>query len=463
MNRTIGLGTTDHARALELLAEGEAARARSILHEAMREAVDPEVLNDLAVITIQAGDVAAGTDLLRALVALHPDHAAGAENLAQLRPAQATIASGPRALNGLGPVSSAPDDRRSRFLQTVADALGTHLADNIDYLFEPWGRQLPDPVDAGARIAEQLAILERCDTLWYSLGDEQSRSLLLRFLAYKALGPAHVRLQLDPLEYRRAVIGLSAIALTSAAAVPLHGMPLEWQMHQYDMSKFGLPIRVIGPPLPLASTMVFSQYAYRDPDVPARPRAGEVALDVGGCWGDTALWIAHMVGPQGKVHTFEPAPGNRALLARNLELNPELASRIAVWSDPLTAIAGETVWIPDVIAAGAALQSHVEQSNGRRMLELRTQSVDAFVEQARIARVDFIKVDVEGADLGVLEGAAATIRRDRPRLALACYHKPDDLVVIPDFIRSLGVDYRWYLQCSTMTDVDTVAFGAPAP
>jgi hypothetical protein len=87
--------------------------------------------------------------------------------------------------------------------------------------------------------------------------------------------------------------------------------------------------------------------------------------------------------------------------------------------------------------------------------------VDELVGDGVVPRVDFIKVDVEGADLGVLEGAAETIRRQRPRLAIACYHRPDDLVAIPDFVAGLGVDYRWYLQCSTMTDVDTVAFAVP--
>ena len=95
------------------------------------------------------------------------------------------------------------------------------------------------------------------------------------------------------------------------------------------------------------------------------------------------------------------------------------------------------------------------------MVQLETTSVDSLCAAGRINRVDFLKVDVEGADLGVLEGASETIRDQRPRLALACYHKPDDLVKIPDFVAGLGVEYRWYLQCSTMTDVDTVAFGVP--
>jgi FkbM family methyltransferase len=162
------------------------------------------------------------------------------------------------------------------------------------------------------------------------------------------------------------------------------------------------------------------------------------------------------------VHTFEPSSGNRRVLHHNLELNPGLAPRITVWEDPLAAGPGEPVWIPDVIAAGATIQGRPTSDRGHQMLELRTQSVDALMAEGRLPRVDFLKVDVEGADLGVLRGAADTIRSQRPRLAIACYHKPDDLVAIPDFVASLGVNYRWYLQCSTMTDVDTVAFAVPA-
>jgi FkbM family methyltransferase len=452
------MGTTDHAGALALLEHGHADEALRSLRDAVRRMIDPEALNDLAVLAIRGGDVAEGSDLLRALVRLHPEHGPAAENLAALHTAgnDAALARGE-------PNRRAPDVvRRSRFLQVVSDAQATHLADNIDYLFEPWGRELPDAASVGERLAEQLEILDRATTVWEALGDEQSRDLLLRFLAFRALGPAHVRLQLEPQVYRRTVIGLSAQAMRQAGAVPLPGMPMEWQLHHFDFHELGLPIQVIGPPLPLASTMAFSQYAYRDPAVPARPRPGDVALDVGGCWGDTALWLAHVVGERGQVHTFEPTPANRMLLAHNLDLNPALAQRITVWSEPLGRVAGETVWIPNVIAAGATVQTELADDDQREMIELQMRSVDALVADRRIPKVDFLKVDVEGADLGVLEGAAETIRSQRPRLAIACYHRPDDLVTIPDFIASLGVPYTWYVQCSTMTDIDTVAFAVPA-
>jgi FkbM family methyltransferase len=242
-------------------------------------------------------------------------------------------------------------------------------------------------------------------------------------------------------------------------------MPFEWQFHLYNLAGAGYPLRVVGQPLPLASTFLFSQYAYRDAAAGAGPRPGDVALDAGGCWGETARWLAHAVGPQGAVHTFEPAPRNRDLLARNLSLNPALASRIRVWEQPLGARHGETVWLANRMAAGATLRDELEKVHSwdqtEHALELQTETIDALVAEGGIERVDFLKVDVEGADLGVLEGAAETIRRDRPRLAIACYHKPDDLATIPGFVTSLGVSYRWYLQCSTMTEIDTVAFAVP--
>jgi hypothetical protein len=68
-------------------------------------------------------------------------------------------------------------------------------------------------------------------------------------------------------------------------------------------------------------------------------------------------------------------------------------------------------------------------------------------------------MDVEGAELDVLRGAAATLKAQRPRLALAAYHRPDDLAVLPAFVASLGLEYSWFLQCSTMTDVDSILFG----
>jgi FkbM family methyltransferase len=397
-----------------------------------------------------------------ALAAARPVLAPHAAALAAWLAGAGADAAEPVAAPGPAPAPPPARDtaRRARFLQVVAQASATTLADNVDHLFSPYGEPLPDPAGAGARLARELDVLDACDAVWDDAGDEATRDLLLHFLAYRALGPAHVRLQLDPLDYRRAVVGLTAAALRRPGVLGAPGLPFEWQHHEYDLSAVGGQVRVVGPPLPLASTFLFSQYAYRDRAVAGAPRPGDVVLDVGGCWGDTALWFAQAVGPQGRVHTVEPSPANRTLLRQNLDRNAALAGRVRVWDAPLAAVAGATVRMQDCIAAGASLVDGAAAANARTV-DLRTSTVDDLVAAAGVDRVDVIKVDVEGADVGVLEGATATIARHRPLLALACYHADDDLVTLPAAVAPAGVRYRWYLQCSTMTNVDTVLFGVP--
>jgi len=73
-----------HAAALALAAGGDAPGARSLLHDALRRALDPETLNDLAVLAHRCGDDDEAVALLQALVRLHPAHTAAHENLAEL-------------------------------------------------------------------------------------------------------------------------------------------------------------------------------------------------------------------------------------------------------------------------------------------------------------------------------------------------------------------------------------------
>lgn len=78
----------DHAQALTLADGDRPQEARELLLRGARRAIDPEVLNDLGVLALRCGDAAEAQDLLRALARLHPEHAAGAANLAALEQLQ---------------------------------------------------------------------------------------------------------------------------------------------------------------------------------------------------------------------------------------------------------------------------------------------------------------------------------------------------------------------------------------
>jgi hypothetical protein len=95
-------------------------------------------------------------------------------------------------------------------------------------------------------------------------------------------------------------------------------------------------------------------------------------------------------------------------------------------------------------------------------LAVCTRAIDDLVKERNIPRVDFIKMDVEGAELRALRGAEGTIRKHRPKLAISVYHQPEDIYSIPRFLSELGVGYSFYLDHFTTHGEETVLFARSA-
>lgn len=73
-------------------------------------------------------------------------------------------------------------------------------------------------------------------------------------------------------------------------------------------------------------------------------------------------------------------------------------------------------------------------------------TLDSYVNEKKLSRVDFLKMDVEGAELEVLRGAVTTIARFKPILAISVYHKPDDFWTLMNFVKSIRSDYEFVLR-----------------
>lgn len=73
-------------------------------------------------------------------------------------------------------------------------------------------------------------------------------------------------------------------------------------------------------------------------------------------------------------------------------------------------------------------------------------------------RVTFIKMDIEGSELFALEGAKETISTHKPKLAISIYHKPEDILELPLYIKSLVPEYQFFLRHYTGCTDDTILY-----
>lgn len=147
-------------------------------------------------------------------------------------------------------------------------------------------------------------------------------------------------------------------------------------------------------------------------------RPGHSAIDVGANIGLHTLALAKAAHP-GRVLAAEPNPSVLGRLKKNLVLN-ELTN-VLVTDHAIGAARGRLVLnLPAADAANqatASLVSHATASlAGGTGLEVEISTLDQLVDENGLKNVDVVKIDVEGYEVPVLQGAAALLKRDRPIL-----------------------------------------------
>jgi FkbM family methyltransferase len=87
---------------------------------------------------------------------------------------------------------------------------------------------------------------------------------------------------------------------------------------------------------------------------------------------------------------------------------------------------------------------------------IKTAAIDDLVDKGD--KITFIKMDVEGAELESLKGAKKIIQRDKPKLAICIYHKPEDVITLPLYIKQLVPEYKFYLRSYSNADNEMVLY-----
>lgn len=285
------------------------------------------------------------------------------------------------------------------------------------------------------------------------LADDVSRQTMVEVMAYRVLGREHVKLTLntreywDSLQYIESALNLGPSSFFS----PL----LKAYLNKYDLGPTGTPITIYNLLLGVYAIFIAEQYACRGPQFSIDAREGDVVVDGGGCWGETALYFANRVGPSGRVISMEFEPDNLRIYNENLALNPELRNRIQVSQAALWDAPEQTL---SISANGPGTRVSATPTRSAKVV---TTTIDRLVVDGVVPRVDFIKLDIEGAELPALRGAEETLRRFRPRLAVAVYHGLDDFIRIPAYLADLNLGYTFRMRHYTIHAEETVLFAEP--
>jgi len=183
---------------------------------------------------------------------------------------------------------------------------------------------------------------------------------------------------------------------------------------------------------------------YDGAEVSVKP--GDVVLDCGanvGVFTRTALNRG-----AGLVVAIEPAPATVECLRRNFQ--KEIG-------DGRVIVVPKGVWDhPDVLELAEGGEgnttgdSFVLGRNQKNKIKLPLTTIDILAAELKLPRVDFVKMDIEGAEKQALRGGTETIRKFHPRMAIASEHLADDVTAIPQVVRAISADYS--MQSSSCKD-----------
>ncbi len=178
-----------------------------------------------------------------------------------------------------------------------------------------------------------------------------------------------------------------------------------------------------------------SSEQYFDKNI-VKPDKNEVFIDAGAYDGNTILYFMKWCNNNySHIYAFDPSPDNikkcRKTLNKNNVLNVSFIEA-GVYSE------NKTLYFDNSLCDSGA--SKVSQSGG---MSVKVVAIDNVLNGSPAT---FIKMDIEGSELEALKGARKTIEKYHPKLAICIYHKPEDIITIPNYIKEINSDYKFYIR-----------------
>ena len=179
-------------------------------------------------------------------------------------------------------------------------------------------------------------------------------------------------------------------------------------------------------------------YGLVNDEVNVTVEPGDIVIDAGSWIGDFAAY-ASVKGAT--TYAFEPSDENFAYLIKTAELNKNIIPVKKGLADEVTE---RSMFYNSAGHSSASSfldkSEDLEYTEGASSVEITT--VDDFVRENKLSRVDFIKSDIEGFERNMLAGAQETLKKFAPKLALCTYHLPDDPEVMARLIKQANPAYN---------------------
>ena len=217
-------------------------------------------------------------------------------------------------------------------------------------------------------------------------------------------------------------------------------------LHVVDLSAIGFaddrpPPRIGVTPREAVNRTIFLYGTFEISEtrlVQAFLQPGMTFLDVGAHIGYYTLIAARLVGAAGRVHSFEPGKEMRAHLAANVARND--LHNVEIHPEALAEQTGEVGFYPSALAGNQGISSIVGSGDGRAApVTVPSLSLDDLAARIGGRRIDFLKMDVEGAELQVIQGGQRLLGgEDAPPMIFEAH----ELAPVAEALRPLGYQIR---------------------
>ena len=150
-------------------------------------------------------------------------------------------------------------------------------------------------------------------------------------------------------------------------------------------------------------------------------KEGMTVIDIGANIGITTVAVAKKIGRRGKLYSFEPTPEYFDILKENISSNG--LENVKAYELAVTDQVGRVDFYHKGLSSGIVFEG------GAKKFNISATTIDRFLSEEKMERIDLINMDCEGSELLVLEGAKETLRENKIKIFCEVHH---------DFLKQLG-------------------------